>query len=95
MAGYSGTSLRKKLDIKEGHKIAFVHKPQGYQKNLGKLLVGVSIADQLSAKDGKKLDWIQLFATARLACNGISCVPASVLPATVRSGSLGRKSRRV
>jgi hypothetical protein len=65
MAGYSGTSLLKKLDIKECHKIAFVHKPQGYQKNLGKLLVGVSIADQLSAKDGKKLDWIQLFATGQ------------------------------
>jgi hypothetical protein len=65
MAGYSGTSLLKKLGIKEGQKIAFLRKPQGYAKNLGKLPVGVSVADQLSAKDGKKLDWIQLFATSQ------------------------------
>ena len=65
MAGYSGTSLLKKLGIKEGQKIAFLRKPQGYAKNLGKLPVGVSVADQHSAKDGKKLDWIQLFATSQ------------------------------
>ncbi|MGH9967896.1 MAG: DUF3052 domain-containing protein [Pyrinomonadaceae bacterium] len=37
MAGYSGTPLIKKLGIKEGFRVALVHSPKGFQKELGPL----------------------------------------------------------
>ena len=35
MAGYSGTPLPKKLGIKEGHQVAVVHGPEGFERTLG------------------------------------------------------------
>jgi hypothetical protein len=35
MAGYSGTSLEKKLGIKEGFRICFVNAPKRFQQELG------------------------------------------------------------
>ena len=37
MAGYSGTPLPKKLEIKEGTRVALVGAPTGFAKSLGKL----------------------------------------------------------
>jgi hypothetical protein len=41
MAGYSGTSLAKKLGIKEGSRIALVNAPKDFQSELGELPEGV------------------------------------------------------
>ncbi|MEZ0229403.1 MAG: DUF3052 family protein [Planctomycetota bacterium] len=35
MAGYSGTPLPKKLGVKEGHRLALVSAPPGFEKTLG------------------------------------------------------------
>ncbi len=35
MAGYSGTPLPKKLGVKEGHRLALVGAPPGFDKTLG------------------------------------------------------------
>lgn len=56
MAGYSGTSLVKKLGIKPGFSIAFVNAPTGYANELD-LPAGVSI----NSRSGKLLDFAQLF----------------------------------
>ncbi len=44
MAGYSGTPLIKKLGIKEGMGIRFIHAPNHYKDLLGPLPEGVSFA---------------------------------------------------
>jgi hypothetical protein len=37
MAGYSGTSLARKLAIKDGHRIALLGAPDGFDKTIGPL----------------------------------------------------------
>lgn len=37
MAGYSGTPLIRKLGIKEGFRVALIHPPKNFQKELGPL----------------------------------------------------------
>lgn len=46
-AGYSGTPLPKKLGIKEGHTVAFLHAPTDFTKTLGKLPADVIVKKQL------------------------------------------------
>lgn len=46
-AGYSGTPLPKKLGIKEGHTVAFLHAPADFTKTLGKLPADVIVKKQL------------------------------------------------
>lgn len=61
MAGYSGTPLIKKLGIKDGFRVAFVHAPDDYDATLGILPDGV---EYLSLSDGE-LDFVQAFYTER------------------------------
>lgn len=58
MSGYSGTLLIKKLGIKEGHRVAFVGKPDNFLDELGQMPTG-AIAVSPKAKD---IDLILLFA---------------------------------
>jgi hypothetical protein len=59
MAGYSGTPLPQKLGIKEGHRVALVGAPAGF--DLGVLPTGATIARRL----GKQHDVIVCFVKAR------------------------------
>ena len=59
MAGYSGTPLPQKLGIKEGHKVALVGAPAGF--DLGTLPMGASVARRL----GKQHDVIVAFVKSR------------------------------
>jgi hypothetical protein len=43
VAGYSGTPLPKKLGIGEGHRVALLGAPDGFEKTLGDLPDGVRI----------------------------------------------------
>jgi hypothetical protein len=43
MAGYSGTPLPRKLGIKEGHRLALIDPPAGFDARLGELPEGVAI----------------------------------------------------
>ena len=61
MAGYSGTPLIKKLGIKEGQQIAFLHEPQSYRRTLGKLPAGIVPVDKLTAN--VTYDLIHIFVT--------------------------------
>ena len=56
MAGYSETPLVKKLGIKPGFNIAFLHAPTGYAKELD-LPAGVTI----NSRSEHQLDFAQLF----------------------------------
>lgn len=57
MAGYSGTTLLKKLGIKEGFRIALVGAPQGFDDELGSLPSGTTVL----ARPTKPLDFALLF----------------------------------
>ena len=46
MAGYSGTPLIKKLGIKEGMKLRFLHAPDDYETLLGPLPDGTTSANR-------------------------------------------------
>ena len=59
MAGYSGTPLPQKLGIKEGHKVALVGAPVGF--DLGVLPTGASVARRL----GKQHEVIVAFVKSR------------------------------
>ena len=61
MAGYSGTPLIKKLGIKDGFRVAFVHAPDDYDATLGTLPDSV---ERLSLSDGE-LDFVQAFYIER------------------------------
>jgi hypothetical protein len=43
VAGYSGTPLPRKLGIKEGHRLALIGAPGGFDTTLGELPEGVEI----------------------------------------------------
>lgn len=47
MTGYSGTSLAKKLGIKEGYRVALVNAPQNFAHELGPLPAGVVVVQRL------------------------------------------------
>ncbi len=61
MAGYSGTTLAKKLGFKEGFRVGFVNPPRGFQQELGSL-PGVRIS---IARLPKPLDLILFFADSQ------------------------------
>ncbi len=61
MAGYSGTSLSKKLGIKEGCRVALVAAPAGYPRALGALPPGAIVKRQARAP----LDVLLWFVTRR------------------------------
>ncbi len=63
MAGYSGTSLPKKLGIKDGHKVALVRAPPAFVETLGELPEGVVPQAGLTGK--APLDVIVVFVTRR------------------------------
>ena len=57
-AGYSGTSLLKKLGIKPGMRACFVNAPLHYAELLGPLPEGVVLMD----RPGMDMDFIHFFA---------------------------------
>lgn len=61
MAGYSGTPLPKKLGIKEGHDVAFLRAPDGFERTLGELPEGVRVKSRATGP----LDVIVFFVTRR------------------------------
>jgi hypothetical protein len=62
MAGYSGTTLAKKLGIGAGSKVLLVGEPEGYRDLLEPLPDSVEFASKLSAE----LGLIHCFTTKRL-----------------------------
>jgi len=63
MAGYSGTPLPKKLGIQEGHRVALVHAPAGFEKTLGDLPPAVAL--QAGLTGSMPFDVILVFVTRR------------------------------
>lgn len=65
MAGYSGTPLPQKLGIKEGHRVALVSAPAGF--DLGTLPVGAAVQRGLAGrgKTPPPLDVILAFVKRR------------------------------
>jgi len=61
MTGYSGTTLAKKLGIKEGHRVAFPSAPEGFRGLLGELPEGVSVKSRATGP----LDVIVFFTKSR------------------------------
>jgi hypothetical protein len=66
LAGYSGTPLPKKLGIKPGHRVAFIHAPGDFAATLGALPDDVAIADA----DAGPLDLAVFFTTRAEALPG-------------------------
>ncbi len=58
-AGYSGTPLPKKLGIKPGHRVAFIHAPDDFAATLGALAKDVVRVDD----DAEPLDLAVFFTT--------------------------------
>jgi hypothetical protein len=58
-AGYSGTPLPKKLGIKPGHRVAFVHAPDDFAAALGALPEDLVVV----AEDAESLDLAVFFTT--------------------------------
>ncbi len=50
ISGYSGTPLPKKLGIKDGHRVALVSAPSGFERQLGTAARGVTISRRLRGK---------------------------------------------
>jgi hypothetical protein len=65
-AGYSGTPLPKKLGIKDGHRVALVGAPEGFDRTLGMLPPGVRVGSGLRG-GGRGAGWdvIVCFLTKR------------------------------
>jgi hypothetical protein len=61
MAGYSGTPLVQKLGIKEGHRVAILAAPAGF--DLGMLPTGATVQASLAGK--APLDVVIQFVTKR------------------------------
>jgi hypothetical protein len=51
MVGYSGTPLPQKLGIKEGHRIALVSAPEGFEDVLGVLPTGAMLGTEQTIRD--------------------------------------------
>ncbi|MAU13597.1 MAG: DUF3052 domain-containing protein [Anaerolineaceae bacterium] len=60
-AGYSGTPLIKKLGIKPGNRVAFVHAPDHYLDLLGPLPDGV----EFLSLEAEQLDFVHAFYVER------------------------------
>ena len=77
MAGYSGTPLPQKLGIKEGHRVALVGAPAGF--DLGALPAGAALQSGIAArgKSPPPLDVIVVFVKQRadLAAKLDACRP--------------------
>jgi hypothetical protein len=77
MAGYSGTPLPQKLGIKEGHRVALVGAPAGF--DLGALPTGAALQSGITArgKSPPPLDVIVVFVKKRadLAAKLDACRP--------------------
>lgn len=58
-AGYSGTPLPRKLGIKPGHRVSFVHAPDDFARTLGALPDGVTVVQG----DAGPLDLTVFFTT--------------------------------
>jgi hypothetical protein len=65
-AGYSGKPLAQKLGIKKGDVFASSNAPDGYDRLLGRLPDGATVAKELEWP----LDFVQLFATERASLEG-------------------------
>jgi hypothetical protein len=63
MVGYSGTPLPKKLGIKEGHRVAVVNGPKGFEETLGDVPDGVLVQTDTAGKE--RFDVLILFVTRR------------------------------
>ncbi len=61
-AGYSGTPLPKKLGIADGHRLALVNPPGGFERTLGRLPAGVDLRRRLRGR----ADVIVCFVTSRV-----------------------------
>jgi hypothetical protein len=72
-AGYSGKALPQKLGIKDGHKVAVIGAPSGFE--LGALPLGVAVVRGLAGK--APLDVLVVFVTRRadLIARIASCRP--------------------
>ena len=76
-AGYSGTSLAKKLGIRAGDTVALVSAPDGFEDELAGLPAGVNLRRRASGKP----DVVVLFTTrARDLDRRFSGLAASVWP---------------
>ena len=62
MAGYSGTPLAKKLNIKEGSRVFLVNPPFDYLDLLAPLPGGVTLLSQLTGDT----DIVHIFSTSRI-----------------------------
>ena len=60
-SGYSGTPLPKKLGVKEGHRVAWLNAPEGFDATVGALPDGVTVQRRL----GKEIDVLVQFVTRR------------------------------
>lgn len=77
-AGYSGTPLPQKLGIKEGHKVALVGAPAGFEDVLGTLPTAAALQKLATrAKQPPLLDVIVVFVKLRadLVVQIASCRP--------------------
>jgi hypothetical protein len=63
MAGYSATPLPKKLGIKQGHVVALIESPRGFDAVLGALPDGARV--QNGARSAGPFDVVVLFAKSR------------------------------
>lgn len=61
MAGYSGTSLARKLGVKEGSRLLLVGAPGGYQKLLDPMPAGVQFGTRLT----KSTDIVHVFTVQK------------------------------
>ena len=83
-AGYSGTSLIKKLGLKSGMAIAFVDAPLNYMDTLGRLPDDVVVIWELNAPAlaelGVALDFIQFFSSEKTVLEAAFPILKSTLP---------------
>jgi hypothetical protein len=63
MAGYSGTPLPRKLGIVEGHRVAALDPPPGFERTLGALPAGAAL--QVGLRGKSALDVAIVFVTRR------------------------------
>lgn len=61
MAGYSSTPLPRKLGIKEGHTLALIDAPPGFDTTLGALPFGVTVKRDAKSRAGA-IDVIVVFS---------------------------------
>ena len=91
-AGYSGTPLPKKLGIKPGHRVAFIHPPDGFRDTLGELPEGVEMVDDDDAPADVILCFTKRADELRAAFRGLG---ARVHPAGMLWISWPKKSSGV